>query len=153
QARGSGRMSHSSHAGRKSEGTMPRRKAAVPRPKSPKDTLVATHLPEDAQTLHTVCSDGWANAKQNPQQISPPAALAQQMDEELKALGTALLSAVGGSEVEKETARSAAKKVRKTWGRFATYIEGILPGMAPADIPVLLASVHMSVSQVGKRKP
>src|SRR5262249_37187996 len=82
-----------------------------------------------------------------------PATLVQQMDATLVTLSSALEAAPGGTEAQKQAPYAAATAVGLLWAQIATFVQGALRTVPPANIPPILASILMYASKSGARTP
>jgi hypothetical protein len=132
---------------------MPRKKSGVPKEKPPKELTLAAHLPKDPAALLAHCTAGSSYIYNTPATFPTPNPPASQVNAALAALSSALTSAPGGSDAQKQAVRAAAKKVRGLWGLLVPYVESVLRTQNAADVPTILASCLMYVSNIGNRNP
>jgi hypothetical protein len=132
---------------------MPRKKSTTPKEKPPKELILAAHLPEDPAELLAHCTAGSTYIYANPAKFPSPSPAATALNLVLAALSSALSAAPGGSPADKKAVKAAAKNVRTNWGQLLQYAEGVLRGVAPADVPPILANCMMYVSNAGAHKP
>jgi hypothetical protein len=132
---------------------MPRKKSGVPKQRPPRQLSLAAHLPADDQAMLAHVAAGWAAIKADSALFATPTPGSPQMDNAIASATAAVQAAQGGSDAQKETARTDCQAVRNLWGQLVKYVEGVLRAGPATAAPPILDAVRMYMSARGARKP
>ena len=132
---------------------MARQRKSGSAPKRTKRTNVASLLPRSPQPLYARCTAIWQAVKADTVHFTTPYPPAAQIEGDLTALGTALQTAEGGDSAAKAAVTPAAQKVRQDFRQLREYVQGVLQGLPPEEVPPILAAILLYESMVGIRAP
>ena len=127
-----------------------------PTPKPQKPPHLAANLPDDPKDLFTHCTASWAGLEPLTvagavfANIVPNAAT---ITANLNAVGTALPLAEGGDALPVTNLRTATDTLRATWTLLTAFCTVALRTVPLAQIPAILAQIHLSPSGAGHHLP
>ncbi len=130
-----------------------KKSGSAPKRTKQKRTNVASRLPRSPQPLYTRCTAIWQAVKADTTHFASPYPPATQIEGDLGTLGTALQAAEGGDSAAKAAVLAAAQKVRQDFRQLREYVQGVLQGLPPEEVPPILAAILLYESMVGIRAP
>jgi hypothetical protein len=131
---------------------MPRRKSGVSKQEEPKPLTLAAHLPGTPEELQprvaTMTTELAADKR-----FAALAPEVTQTQTDNTALGNAIVAATNGGEIETRAVSKADTQVRQDVRELVPKVQGILRGLAPAEVPGILATLLLYQSHIGQRPP